>query len=89
MVDPMVDPKALDIGSFDKIKFANEMIHFNMILKNLPIPILANVQEAPVFIQIIEEILLEAKKNPEKCFFCPNLHNHIESVGVFSDYSGE
>ena len=78
----MADSKAFNIESFDKIKFANEMV-----LKNPPIPILESVQGAPVFIQIIEEMLLEAKKR--KMLLLPNLHNHIESVGVFSDYSGE
>ena len=79
----MADSKALNIESFDKIKFANEMV-----LKNPPIPLLANIQEVPpVFIQIIEAMLLEAQKR--KMLLLPNLHNYIESIGAFSDYSGE
>lgn len=78
----MVDFEGLNIESFDVEKFANELI-----LKDPPIPLIANAQEAPFFIQFIEAMLLESKKRRD--LLLPNLHNHIESVAVFSDYSGE
>ena len=58
----MVDFEGLNIESFDVEKFANEMV-----LKDPPIPLIANVQEAPFFIQFIEAMLLEAKKEESFC----------------------
>lgn len=78
----MTDFEDLNIESFDIERFANEMV-----LKEPPIPLLADGQEAPFFIKTIEAMLIEAKQR--KMLLLPNLHNHIESVGAFSDYSGE
>ena len=77
----MVDSEGINIESFDIGEFANEMV-----LKKPPIPLLVNVQGAPGFIQIIEDMLLKAKKG--RRLLLPNLHI-TESVAVFSDYSGE
>lgn len=66
----------------DMAKLINELI-----LKTVPLPILKKGISSPVFIQILEDILIKLHK--DKRLLLPNFHENVNTIAVFSDYGGE
>lgn len=66
----------------DIIKLANELI-----LKSIPLPILKKGMSSPVFIQILEDLLIRLYQ--DKKLLLPNFHENVNTIAVFSDYGGE
>ena len=67
---------------FDVVKFANEVV-----LKQPPLPVLADSDNSPVFLRLLDDGLQRAFAKNE--LMLPNLHQHVETVAVFSDYAGD
>lgn len=66
----------------DMTKLVNELI-----LKTVPLPILKKGISSPVFIQILEDLLIKLHK--DKRLLLPNFHENVNTIAVFSDYGGE
>ena len=64
------------------IEIANDLI-----LKEIPIPLLAPDGQYLPFVKALEQHLLKLRARNE--LWLPNLHKHIETISVYSDYGGE
>ncbi len=67
---------------FDLVTFANDLV-----LKTPPLPVLDSPNDTPLFLRLLDDALGRALERHE--LFLPNLHEHVESLAVFSDYGGE
>ena len=81
---PKWEDLVLNSENFDPVLYANLLV-----LKSPPLPIPYNKANGglPTLIAHIDSLLTSAHK--KRKLLLPNLHEHVKTVAVFSDYGGE
>lgn len=79
-----VGPVAFEPSTFDVVAFANSLV-----LKSPPLPLVRDPTTVPVFINALDGQLRRAWEERNPSVLLPNLHEHVESISIFSDYGGD